>query len=176
MDLREEEGENRGNKQVLSEIDVSEWEITCRENRLHEGKQICDTSKATQLPVGGTLTHATRLRRKKKRKKLCLIKKGQQQIFKPGAFHPVCATIVDNPGITQRSVRTPDSRSPSNRSRTPDPLMTTTATSQAVKWGKANCISWVTPLCTNFSPTSSCNFESRDEILLRGVGCDAPGF
>jgi hypothetical protein len=25
-------------------------------------------------------------------------------------------------------------------------------------------------------PISSCNFESRDEILLKGVGCDAPGF
>jgi hypothetical protein len=27
-------------------------------------------------------------------------------------------------------------------------------------------------------PTSSCNFESRDEIFLKGggVGCDAPGF
>jgi hypothetical protein len=25
-------------------------------------------------------------------------------------------------------------------------------------------------------PTYSCNFESRDEILLRGVGCDTPGF
>jgi hypothetical protein len=24
--------------------------------------------------------------------------------------------------------------------------------------------------------TSPCNFESRDEILLKGVDCDAPGF
>jgi hypothetical protein len=38
--------------------------------------------------------------RKKKKKKLRLTKKDQQQISKPGAFHPVCATIVDNPGIT----------------------------------------------------------------------------
>jgi hypothetical protein len=29
MDLREEERANRGNKRVLYEIDVSEWEITC---------------------------------------------------------------------------------------------------------------------------------------------------
>jgi hypothetical protein len=37
MDLREEERANQGNKQVLSEIDVSEWEITCKETRPREG-------------------------------------------------------------------------------------------------------------------------------------------
>jgi hypothetical protein len=38
MDLREEERASRGNKRVLSEIDVSEWEITCKETRPREGK------------------------------------------------------------------------------------------------------------------------------------------
>jgi hypothetical protein len=38
MDLREEERANRGNKRVLSEIDVSEWEITCTETCPREGK------------------------------------------------------------------------------------------------------------------------------------------
>jgi hypothetical protein len=38
MDLRAEERANRGNKRVLSEIDVSEWEITCKETRPREGK------------------------------------------------------------------------------------------------------------------------------------------
>jgi hypothetical protein len=88
MDLREEERANQGNKRVLSKIDVSEWEITCKETRPREGKQRCDTSKTTQLPVGETLTRATRLRRKKKRKKLRLIKKGQQQISKPRDLPP----------------------------------------------------------------------------------------
>jgi hypothetical protein len=87
MDLRHEERANRGNKQVLPEIDVSEREITCKETRPREGKRRCDTSKATQLPVGETLSQATRLRKKKK-KKLCLIKKGQQQISKPGDLPP----------------------------------------------------------------------------------------
>jgi hypothetical protein len=45
MDLRAEERANRGNKRVFSEIDVSEWEITCTETRPHEGKRRCDTSK-----------------------------------------------------------------------------------------------------------------------------------
>jgi hypothetical protein len=87
MDLREEERASRGNKRVLSEIDVSEWEITCKETRPREGKRRCDTSKATQLPVGETPSQATRLRKKKK-KKLRLIKKGQQQISKPGDLPP----------------------------------------------------------------------------------------
>jgi hypothetical protein len=56
-------------------------------------------------------------------------------------FRPAYATIVDSPGIMQMSAWTPDSRSPSNRSRTPDPLMATTARSQAFKWSKANWIS-----------------------------------
>jgi hypothetical protein len=88
MDLREEERVDRGNKWVLSEIDVSEWEITCKETRLRESKRRCDTSKATQLHVGKTPLWATRLKRKKKRKRLRLIKKAHQQISKPGGFPP----------------------------------------------------------------------------------------
>jgi hypothetical protein len=38
MDLREEERANQGNKRVLSEVDVSEWEITCTETHPHKGK------------------------------------------------------------------------------------------------------------------------------------------
>jgi hypothetical protein len=38
MDLREEERASRSNKRVLSEIDVSEWEITCKETRPRESK------------------------------------------------------------------------------------------------------------------------------------------
>jgi hypothetical protein len=87
MDLREEERESRSNKRVLSEMDVSEWKITCKETRPREGKRRSDTNRATQLPVGEMLSQATRLRKKKK-KKLRLIKKGQQQISKPGDLPP----------------------------------------------------------------------------------------
>jgi hypothetical protein len=38
MDLRAAERANRGSKRILSEIDVSEWEITCKETRSREGK------------------------------------------------------------------------------------------------------------------------------------------
>jgi hypothetical protein len=139
MDLRAEERVNRGNKRVLSEIDVSEWEITCTETCPHKGKRRCNPSKATQLPVGKTPSRATKLKRKKRRGRgSALSRKPSNKSLSPETLHPVCATIVDNPGITQRSARTPDSRTPSNRSRTPDSLLTTTATSQAFKWSKAN--------------------------------------
>jgi hypothetical protein len=97
LDLREEERASRVNKRVLSEIDVSEWEITCKETRPREGKRRCDTGKATQLPVGGTLSQAARLRKKKK-KKLRLIKKDQQQISKPGNFPPRLCYNCRQPG------------------------------------------------------------------------------
>jgi hypothetical protein len=97
MDIREEERASQGNKRVLSEIDVSEWEITCKETRLREGKRRCGTGKATQLPVGETLSQAARLRKKKK-KKLRLIKKDQQQISKPGDFPPRVCYDCRQPG------------------------------------------------------------------------------
>jgi hypothetical protein len=91
MDLRAEERANRGSKRVLSEIDVSEWEITCTETRLHKGKRRCNTNKTTQLPASATPSRATKSARKKKRKRLRLIKKAQQQISKPGDLpHRLC--------------------------------------------------------------------------------------
>jgi hypothetical protein len=98
MDLREEERANRGNKRVLSEIDVSEWEITCKETCPREGKRRCDTSKTTQLLVGKMLSQATRLRRKKKKKKLRLIKKDQPQISKSGDLPPHLCYNCRQPG------------------------------------------------------------------------------
>jgi hypothetical protein len=95
MDLREEERANRGNKRVLSEIDVSEWEITCTETCPREGKRRCNPSKATQLPASATCSRAARLKRKKERKRLRLIKKAQQQISKPGEVPPrLCYNCV----------------------------------------------------------------------------------
>jgi hypothetical protein len=98
MDLREEERANRGNKRVLSEIDVSEWEITCKGTRPREGKHRCDTGKITQLLVGETPSRDTRLRRKRKKRRLRLIKKGQQKISKPGDLPPRLCYNCRKPG------------------------------------------------------------------------------
>jgi hypothetical protein len=54
MDLRAEERANKGSKRELSEIDVSEWEITCTETCPREGKRSCNPDKTTQPPASAT--------------------------------------------------------------------------------------------------------------------------
>jgi hypothetical protein len=103
MDLSAEERANKGSKRELSEIDVSEWEITCTETCPRQGKRSCNPSKATQLPVGKTPSRATKSARKKERKRLRLIEKTSNRSSNPEIFHPVCATIVDSPGILPMS-------------------------------------------------------------------------
>jgi hypothetical protein len=163
MDLRAEERANRGNKRVLSEIDVSEWEIICTETRPHESKRRCDTSKATQLPVGKTPSRATKLKRKKERKRLRLLKKSQQQISKPGKFPPRLCHNYRQPGHYRHNF--PNCQD------------------QDQNLGAAKCAHDEKPIFQgkpdrlNFMgntsiqeplPLFSCNFESRDEILLKG--------
>jgi hypothetical protein len=163
MDLRAEERANRGNKRVLSEIDVSKWEITCKETRPHEGKRRCDTNKATQLPASATRSRATRLKRKKERKRLRLIKKAQQQISKPREFPPHLCHNCRQPGHYRHNC-------PS-------------LSRQDQHLGAAKCAHGENPIFQGKSdrlnsmgntsmhelfPTSSCNFESRGEILLKG--------
>jgi hypothetical protein len=131
MDLRAEERANKGSKQVLSEIDVSEWEITC--TRANEDVTLT-------RPLNSLLIKHLREPRsqqgKRRGRSSILSRKPNNRSPSLETFHPVCATIVDNPGITQRSARTQESRTSSNTSRTPDLLSTTT--SQALKWSKAN--------------------------------------
>jgi hypothetical protein len=119
MDLRKEERANRGNKRVLSEIDVSEWEITCTETRPREGKPRCDTSKATQLLVGETPSRATRLRKKKKKERLRLIKKGQQQLSKPEDLPPRLCYNCRQPGHYANECPNPRQQKPQQQKQNP---------------------------------------------------------
>jgi hypothetical protein len=96
MDLRKEERTGRSNQGVLSEIDVSEWEITYEETRPREGKRRCDTGKTAQLPAGETHSQAARLGMRKK--KLRLNKKDQQQISKLRDLPPRLCYNCRQPG------------------------------------------------------------------------------
>jgi hypothetical protein len=119
MDLRAEERANRGNKRVLSEIDVSEWEITCTETCPREGKRKCNTSKATQLPASATRSRAARLKRKKEKGKEeapPYQKSPATDLQARRSPTPFVLQLYTTPGIMQRSARTPDSRTPSNTS------------------------------------------------------------
>jgi hypothetical protein len=162
MDLREEERACRGNERVLSEIDVSKWEITCKETRLREGKRRYDTRKATQLPVGEMFSQATRLRKKNK-KKLRLIKKDQQQISKLGDLPPRLCYSCRQPGHYRHNCPNLQHQDQNLRaakcSHGKNPIFR----------GKPNPLNPMgnTSIHESF-PTSSCKFESRDEILLKG--------
>jgi hypothetical protein len=98
MDLRAEERTNRGNKRVLSEIDVSEWEITCTETHPHKGKRRSNTNKTTQLPASATSSRTTKWARRKERNRLRLVKKAPQQISKPGDIPPHLCYNCRQPG------------------------------------------------------------------------------
>jgi hypothetical protein len=74
--------------------------------------------------------------RKRRERGFALSRKPSNRSPHPRIFLPGYATIVDSPGILPISARTPDSRSPNSRSRTPDLLSTTT--SQALKWSNTN--------------------------------------
>jgi hypothetical protein len=139
--------------------------------RPHEGKQRCDTSKATQLPVGKTPSRATRLKRKRKRKWLRLIKKAQQPISKPGEFPPrLCHNCrqpwhyrhncpnLQHQGQNLRATKCAHGKNPIFKGK-PDRLNSMGNTSVQE------------PL-----PLSLVNSNLGTRFFLRGVGCDAPGF
>jgi hypothetical protein len=170
MDLREEERANRGNKRVFSEIDISDWEITCTETCLREGKWRCDTSKATQLPVGETPSQAARLRNKKK-KKLRLIKKGQQQIYKPGDLPPRSCYSCRQPGHYKHNcpnLQHQDQNLGVAKCAHGENLIFQGKPERLNSMGNTSIQE---PL-----PLSLVNSNLGTRFFLRGVGCDAPGF
>jgi hypothetical protein len=98
MDLRAEERANRGNKRVLSEIDVSEWEITCTKTCPREGKRSCNPDKTTQLAASTTPSRTTKRAKTKERKRLRPIQEAQQPISKLKDLPPWLCYNCRQPG------------------------------------------------------------------------------
>jgi hypothetical protein len=107
MDLRKEERKGQSNKRVLSEIDVSEWEITYKEIRPCEGKRSYISGKTTQLLEGETHSQAEILGTQRERSSYC-------QERSATSF----TAFVDNLSISKEIARTLISTNPSSRIRT----------------------------------------------------------
>jgi hypothetical protein len=166
MDLRAEEKADQGHKQGLPEIDVSEWEITCTKTCPRQGKQSCNPSSATQPPTSATSSRTTKRAKKKERKRLRLIQEAQQQIPKPKDLPPRLCYNCRQPGHFVDKCPKPRQQKPQHQKQTPGSAINNNKPSPQVEQSQLNFLG-NTSIPESFL-TSSCNFESRDEILLKG--------
>jgi hypothetical protein len=162
MDLRKEERTSWSNKGILSEIDVSEWEITYRETHLRESKRRCDTGKATQLTTGEIHSQAARVGKRKK-KKLRLIKKDQQQISERRGLPPHLCYNCKQPGHFMCNCLNPQQQNQNFGATKGD------HNKKLIIQGKPNHINSTGNLSLQeLPPHPVCKFESQNEILLKG--------
>jgi hypothetical protein len=166
MDLRAEERTNKGSKRELSEIDVSEWEITCTETCPREGKRSCNPSKTPQRTASTTPSRTTKRAKKKERKRLRLIQEAQQPISKPKDLPPRLCYNCRQPGHFVNKCPKPRQQKPQQQKQNPGSAINNNEPSPKVEQSQLN-FEGNTSIPESFL-TSPCKFESRDEILLKG--------
>jgi hypothetical protein len=166
MDLRAEEKADQGHKRGLSEIDVSEWEITGTETYPREGERRGSTNKPTQLPASATPSRTAKRAKKKERKRLHLIEETQQPISKPIDLPPRLCYNCRQPGHSANECPNPRQQKPQQHKQNPGSAIDNNKPSPQVEQSQLNFLG-NTSIPEPYH-TSSCNFESRDEILLKG--------
>jgi hypothetical protein len=166
MDLRAEEEAIRGNKRVLSKIDVSEWEITCTETCPREGKRSCNPSKTTQRTAITTPARTSKKAKKKEKKRLLLIQEAQQPISKPKDLPPRLCYNCRQPGHFVNKCPKPRQQTPQQQEQNPGPAINNNRPSPQAEQSQPNFVGNTS--IQNLFLTFSCKFESRDEIPLKG--------
>jgi hypothetical protein len=166
MDLRAEEDAIRGNKRGLSEVDVSEWEITCTETCPREGKRSCNPSSATQPPASETLSRTAKRAKKKERKRLRLIQEAQQPISTPKDLPPRLCYNCRQPGHFANKCPNPRQQNPQQQKQNLGSAINNNKPSPQVEQSQLNFVGNTSIPESSF--TSPCNFESRDKIPLKG--------
>jgi hypothetical protein len=174
MDLRAEERANRGNKRVLSEIDVSEWEITCTETCPREGKRSCNPDKTTQLAASTTPSRTTKRAKKKERKRLRPIQEAQQPISKLKDLPPRLCYNCRQPGHFANKCPKPRQQKPQQQKQDLGSAINNNKPSPQVEQSQLNFLG--NTLTQNHSSPPLVNSNLGTRFFLRGVGCDAPGF
>jgi hypothetical protein len=109
------------------------------------------------------LREPRRRQRKRRERGSALSRKPSNKSPSPESFHRICVTNVDNPDITDVIVQITNLRF-----RPSEQLSVFKTSTRVFKESQIRLTLWVTPLSQNHFLTSSCNFESRDEILLKG--------
>jgi hypothetical protein len=104
--------------------------------------------------------------RKKERNRLCLIKEAQQPISKPRDLPPCLCYNCRQPGHYAKEVPNPRNQNLRQHKQNPGSAINNNKPSPQVEQSQLNFLG-NTSIPEPF-PHSLCNFESRDEILLKG--------
>jgi hypothetical protein len=166
MDLRAEEEAFRGNKRGLPEIDVSEWEITCTETCPRKGKRSCNPNKTTQRTTIATPAQISKKAKKKEKRRLRRIQEAQQPIPKLKDLPPRLCYNCRQPGHFADKCPNPRQQKPQHQKQNPGSAINDNKPSPQVEQSQLNFVGNASIPESFF--TSPCNFESRDEILLKG--------